>query len=55
MTVQIIVDIDECWTGENNCDPLNAKCVNKLGSFKCFCKYGFQGDGVNCVSNFNSK
>ena len=43
-------DINECETQYNNCDP-NAKCINKRGSFKCVCKDGFQGNGVDCIKN----
>ena len=45
-----IVDIDECDAKDVRCDP-NANCINKPGSFKCICKEGFKGDGVNCVSD----
>lgn len=38
----VITDIDECLTGEHNCDT----CENINGSFKCSCKPGFTGAGV---------
>ena len=41
---------DECRTGDSNCDPVNGYCINKVGSFKCRCKEGFQGNGVHCAS-----
>lgn len=29
-------DINECDTGDANCDISNQACVNTLGSFKCY-------------------
>jgi hypothetical protein len=40
-------DIDECDTGDNNCN-VNASCANNKGSFDCACNEGFTGDGVDC-------
>ena len=28
-------DIDECETGDANCDVANQACLNTVGSFKC--------------------
>ena len=42
-----ILDINECETGDNNCD-VNANCLNNDGSFTCKCKEGYSGDGTNC-------
>ena len=39
-------DIDECVAGGTANCHLNAKCVNNKGSFDCFCKVGYLGDGV---------
>ena len=50
LSLSHIPDIDECETGDNNCDGDNGKCINKPGSFNCFCKEGFEGDGVNCTA-----
>ena len=42
-----ILDIDECESGQDNCD-VYASCTNTVGSFTCACKNGFYGDGVTC-------
>ena len=39
--------VDECETGQHNCHD-DAKCTNTKRSFKCTCKSGYFGDGVNC-------
>ena len=44
--VPLVPDIDECST-ENECD-VNAMCANTIGSYKCTCKKGYEGDGRNC-------
>ena len=31
----------------DNCS-LNANCINLIGSFRCQCRHGFQGDGYVC-------
>lgn len=41
------VDIDECATNSNICDP-NAECTNKLGGYDCHCLSGFYGNGFTC-------
>ena len=50
--VYLVPDIDEC-SSENDCD-VNAKCLNTMGSFKCSCKQGYQGDGRNCSGEVHS-
>ncbi|CAH3146298.1 unnamed protein product [Porites evermanni] len=44
-------DINECETGEHNCNADHAYCNNTKGSFTCFCKPGFTGNGLNCTGN----
>ena len=43
-------DIDECDTGDHNCDT-NANCTDNQGSFECTCNPGYSGDGVigSCI------
>ena len=43
----IIVDNNECELGTHNCH-LDANCANNKGSFRCTCKIGYTGNGVNC-------
>ena len=43
-------DIDECNAANNSCHE-NAWCNNTQGSFTCFCKPGYDGDGHNCTGN----
>ncbi|XP_073240014.1 uncharacterized protein [Porites lutea] len=42
-----ITCLDECETGQHNCHD-DAECTNTKRSFKCTCKSGYFGDGVNC-------
>ena len=61
---QTCIDIDECSTNKNDCDP-NANCTNSEGSYECFCRQSFFGNGEicfpgscsesNCPSNKNKK
>ena len=37
----LIVDINECTTQLNVCDPISTICSNSIGSFFCVCKDGF--------------
>lgn len=58
-------DINECDTGEANCDINNQACLNSIGSFKCLdilnsertnnCEEGFryQARIDQCVGTFN--
>lgn len=40
-------DHDECSGSNPVCDD-NASCQNNHGSYDCFCKVGFTGDGKTC-------
>lgn len=40
-------DVNECQGKRHNCD-VNAWCTNTAGSYKCFCKKGYEGDGTTC-------
>ena len=44
------LDEDECLKTPPVCD-VNANCNNTLGSYLCFCKEGFMGDGKTCQGN----
>jgi len=44
-------DINECEMETDNCDD-NATCTDTIGSFNCTCNHGYDGDGVNCSSEF---
>lgn len=37
----LCVDINECVTGEHNCDKTTQDCWNLPGSFKCICRWGY--------------
>ena len=42
-------DIDECASNAtNNCDAINATCVNTIPSYNCSCNEHYEGDGFNC-------
>ena len=45
-------DIDECDTGDNNCDA-NAICNNTIGEYLCTCQLGFTGNGTECSGMLN--
>ena len=50
-TVNNCKDIDECKLKMSNCAE-NADCINTMGSYKCQCKNGFQGNGMICKGGF---
>ena len=51
VVVHIIIDINECSEGSDNCDQT---CANTVGSFTCSCADGFQlsSDGRTCNGNY---
>lgn len=44
----ILLDIDECRRKTADCHP-NAYCINKVGSFDCYCAPGYTGNGRKCT------
>ena len=46
----LILDIDECEDGLDNCDSLNGECNNTDGSFECYCRDGYLFNGTYCES-----
>ena len=48
------LDTDECTEGKHDCD-VNAECNNTLGSYKCTCKDGYEGNGTNCTGQSEAK
>ena len=43
-------DIDECSGGNHTCDRDRATCTKTIGSYKCACKDGYDGDGETCIA-----
>ena len=41
-------DINECFTNMDKCSE-NAYCRNIIGSYQCYCKPGFTGNGIVCT------
>ena len=50
----VVTDIDECLKEIHGCD-VNAVCNNTLGSYKCTCKDGYEGNGTNCTGQSQAK
>ena len=44
----LIPDIDECYEGIDGCD-INADCYDLPGSYTCFCRVGYTGNGTTCT------
>ena len=38
-------DVDECTQGSHDCLPSLASCSNTDGSYNCYCRDGYIGDG----------
>ena len=45
----VTADVDECAIGKHSCHN-SATCRNTHGSYTCFCKSGYAGDGIFCTS-----
>ena len=45
-----IIDLDECQTGADDCESMNAECNNTIGSFECYCRNGYRFNGTYCES-----
>ena len=48
ISISVIVDIDECAIGDKGGCHKDARCVNVVGSFRCECKPGYEGNGKTC-------
>ena len=46
----MLLDIDECSTGEHNCTH-NQQCVNNPGDYQCECVSGYELLNGNCEGN----
>ena len=44
-------DLDECQNDDTHNCHQNAMCSNTIGSFDCYCKAGFAGNGISCTGN----
>lgn len=47
------IDVDECATNNTSCAE-DAQCNNTMGSYECYCKPGFEGNGFNCSGTVSS-
>ena len=45
-------DIDECALSTHNCHP-QARCRNTAGGFRCICRNGYTGNGIQCYGRFS--
>jgi len=45
----LFLDTDDCATNNGGCD-INAVCVNTVGSYFCYCKLGYVGNGFDYCS-----
>ncbi|XP_077341203.1 uncharacterized protein LOC143986670 [Lithobates pipiens] len=46
-----VEDVDECFTGENNCSSTSL-CENTYGGYRCVCNTSMKLEGDNCVSAY---
>ena len=47
-SIHSTADINECELELHTCHS-NANCTDSVGSFKCTCGKGFEGDGFTCT------
>ena len=47
----VLLDIDECSVNNGGCEDI---CNNTIGSYDCFCKDGFEGNGAFCHGKLKS-
>lgn len=52
LELYLFLENDECATNTYKCD-INENCRNTIGSFTCYCKYGFEWNGSTCIGNPN--
>ena len=45
MSTLLLIDIDECITGNHNCDGDISTCTNVVGSYDCTCNEGYEASG----------
>ena len=43
----LVSDDNECVAGTDACDD-NSDCANTVGSYRCTCRVGFEGNGRQC-------
>lgn len=48
-TRTFLQDLDECQNDNTHNCHQNAMCSNTIGSFDCYCKAGFAGNGISCT------
>ena len=47
--LELLADLNECLSEELHSCLSNAKCVNVIGTYKCTCLPGYEGDGRSCT------
>ena len=50
---KLCVDMNECLSKNINECQKNTACVNTVGSYRCDCLDGFEGDGMFCEGIYN--
>ncbi|XP_065195321.1 fibrillin-3-like, partial [Sycon ciliatum] len=52
-TTPVCRDDNECFTGLHACDPQRSWCENAIGSYKCHCTPGYEGNSCSDVDECN--